>query len=70
MLLIGVRFVCANRKTRKQNKTECSQYLVAMGVAEKMLEKIESKIRLEKEISEEELEQIPIHPYLLKQITK
>ncbi len=61
-LMTGVKFT-KNRKEGKWNKTENWEYLATMGIAEKIADNIESKIRF-KEKTNLESNTTDLYPYL------
>ncbi len=62
-LMTGVKFAFSNRKEGKWNKTECQEYLVTMGIAEKIADNTESKLRFEEENPNSESNITDLYPY-------
>ncbi len=63
-LMTGVKFAFANRKEGKWNKTECREYLATMGIAEKIADNIESKLRFEEDHPNSESNITDLYPYI------
>ncbi len=59
-----VKFAFANRKGGKWNNTECHEYFATMGIAEKILDNIKSKIRIEIELPNVNYNIADLYPYL------
>ncbi len=63
-LIAGVKFAFANRKEGKWNRTECCKYLATMGIAEKIADNIESKLRFKEENPNSISNITDLYPYL------